>query len=71
MGLKQKIVFDAGVKSTTSIYEINDQGGRVTSTPKSPYAIQESMNLAFTLNIVGNNSKNLNFADGQRRPGTK
>jgi hypothetical protein len=71
MGLKQKVVFGSGVTSPTDIYEINDQGGKLTSAPKGPYSISESINLVFTNSIVGNNSKNINIADGERRPGTK
>lgn len=71
MGLKQKVTFGSGVVSTINIYEINDQGGQLTSAPKSQYSITETINLPFTSNIVGINSKNLNIADGERRPGTK
>lgn len=72
MGLKQKTVYEAGVKSTTDIFEINDQGGRLTNAPKGHYSITETSNLSFTSKIIGGHiSKNLNIADGQRRPGTK
>jgi len=71
MGLKQKVVYDAGIKSTTDTFEINDQGGKITKTPRSSYAIVESINLMFTNSIIGKNSKNINIADGERRPGTK
>jgi hypothetical protein len=71
MGLKQKVVYDAGVTSTTDIYEINDQAGRLTRSPKSSYAISETVNLAFTNSVIGPSTKNLNIADGERRPGTK
>jgi hypothetical protein len=71
MGLKQKVVFGSGVTSSVDNYEINDQGGKFTSVPKGPYSISETINLVFTSNIIGNNSKNLNIADGERRPGTK
>ncbi|MDD5650198.1 MAG: hypothetical protein PHF86_07280 [Candidatus Nanoarchaeia archaeon] len=70
--LKQKVIFDAGVSNPKNDYEINDQTGRLTSAPKSPYAITETINIAFTYNygVLGPNSKNLNIADGERRPGT-
>jgi len=71
MGLKQKSIFDAGVTNPTENFEINDQGGKFTKSPKSSYAITETVNLPFTSNILGNNNKNLNIADGERRPGTK
>lgn len=77
MSLKQKIVYGAGVTSTPKIGEItgkvnlSDQGGKVMDVPKSPYSISESQILIFTNKIVGRNSKNLNIADGERRPGTK
>ena len=77
MRLIQKIVHGAGTTSTPKIGEItgkvnlNDQGGRVMDVPKSPYSISESQVLIFTNKIVGKNSKNINIADGERRPGTK
>jgi len=72
MRLKQKIFFDAGVQNTTDIYEKNDQPkSSFTSTPRSKYAIQETVILTFTNKIVGPTTKNLNISDGERRPGTK
>ena len=71
MGLKQRVFSDAGVISPIDQYEINDQGGRLTKAPRSPYSISESINLPFTNKIIGRNSKNINIADGERRPGHK
>ncbi len=72
MSFKQKVVYDAGVTSTVDIYEINDQTGRLSSVPKSSYAITETLNFAFTYNrrILAETGQNLDIADGQRRPGT-
>jgi hypothetical protein len=77
MGLKQKVVFGSGITNTVNIYETvgkvnqNDQGGKFVTAPKGPYSISESINLVFTNKIVGRNSKNINIADGERRPGHK
>jgi hypothetical protein len=77
MGLKQKVIHGAGTTNTPNIYEtvsvanLQDQGGKFTSVPKSTYSITETSNLTFTNSIVGPNSKNINIADGERRPGTK
>jgi len=74
MGLKQKTVFNAGVKSTISIPDTSkylDMTNIETKTPKSKYSIVETSNFPFTNKIVGFNTKNLNIADGERRPGTK
>lgn len=75
MGIKQKIIFDAGIAGSYEQYEINDQSGRLTRTPKSPYAIIETVGLAFTYagkgNVVGSaRGQFLSIADGERRPGT-
>lgn len=72
MGIKQKVIFDAGVANPTEQYEINDQDGVLTSAPKSAYAITETINLVFTygLGVIGLTKRNLNIADGERRPGT-
>jgi hypothetical protein len=77
MGLKQKVVFDAGTTNNPQLYNnistanLNDQGGRITHAPESQYAITETSNLTFTNRIVGPQKKNLNIADGERRPGHK
>lgn len=77
MGLKQKVIFGSGLTNTPRIYEtvqtanLNDQGGKFTSVPVGPYSISETINLVFTNGVVGKNSKNINIADGERRPGTK
>ena len=77
MGLKQKAVFDSGTTNNPQLYNVIsqanlvDQGGRMTHAPKSPYAIQETMNFVFTNHIVGSLKKNINIADGERRPGHK
>jgi hypothetical protein len=76
MGLKQKVNFGSGVTSTPQIYNavqtanLKDQGGKWTTVPVGPYSIKEASNLVFTNHIVGKNSKNINIADGERRPGT-
>jgi len=77
MSLKQKVVFDAGVATPPDLFEINDQGGHLSRAPKSPYAITETINLVFTYHmgvvgaLMGTTDKNLNIADGQRRPGAR
>lgn len=72
MGIKQKVIFDAGVASPTEQFEIHDQSGHLTSVAKSPYSITETINLTFTysMGVIGPMFKNLNIADGERRPGT-
>jgi hypothetical protein len=72
MGIKQKVIFDAGVTSPTEQFEINDQTGHLTRATKSPYAITETINLTFTysMGVVGPTRNNLNIADGERRPGS-
>jgi hypothetical protein len=70
--IKQKVVFDAGIAQPKDCFEINDQSGRLTSVPKSPYAITETTNLVFTYNmgiLGGLRDKNLNIGDGDVRPG--
>ena len=67
--MKQKTIFDAGVNSTTSIYEINDLTGDITSTPRSAYAINETTVLVTTGKIIQAAGHRLNIADGERRPG--
>jgi hypothetical protein len=75
MGLKQRHDFGAGVTSTQQIYNavqtanLKDQGGSWTTNPVGPYSIKETANLVFTNGIVGTNLKNINIADGERRPG--
>ena len=74
MHLSQKTIFDAGVKSTTTIPDTSkylDMTEIEFPTPRSHYSISETSVFAFTNHIVGFNSKNLNIADGERRPGTK
>jgi hypothetical protein len=74
MGIKQKIMFDAGVATPKDLYEINDQGGRLTSVPLTPGHIVETVNMVFTYNmgvIGGQREKNLSIADGERRPGSR
>jgi len=67
--IKQKTVFDAGIKSSPSISEeINDQNGRYSSTPQSNFSIGETSILSFTNRVVGQNYST--FADGYQRPGT-
>ena len=74
MGLKQKIVHDAGITSNTKIsQELNDQGGiGNNSFPRSAYAINESIDLVFTegTKILESSQHRLNIADGGQRPGT-
>jgi hypothetical protein len=76
MGLKQKVFFDAGSSTDPQMYRVisnanlNDQGGRMTHAPESGYAIAETNNFVFTNKIVGSLAKNINIADGERRPGT-
>ena len=74
MGLKQKKVHDAGVTSTINIpnqVAYLDPTNPEVAAPKSKYAIGETSNFPFTNHIVGSLSKNINIADGERRPGTK
>jgi hypothetical protein len=73
MGLKQKKIHDAGITSTTKIADTGAYMGtnNEMNAPKSNYAITETSNLVFTNRIVGRTDKNLNIADGQRRPGTR
>jgi len=76
MGLKNKVVFGSGLTNTPQIYNavqtanLRDQGGKFTNVPKGPYSVSETQNLVFTNKVVGPNSKNINIADGERRPGT-
>jgi hypothetical protein len=74
MRINQKKVFDAGVDSTTRIpntVAYLEHAQVEIATPRSHYAITESISLPITNRIVGINSKNINIADGERRPGHK
>lgn len=73
--LRQKAVSDAGVYSPTDLpQEINDQGGKFAQTPRSSYAINETITLTFTNKIVEQTTNEprsaTTFADGAVRPGT-
>lgn len=70
--LRQRTVHDAGASKPTNIEEINDQGGRYASTPRSSFAINESVELVFTNKIVeqAGGQKYNPIADGAQRPGT-
>ena len=68
---KQKVIHDAGFTSPKDLYEINDQGGKESTIPKSPYAITESTILSFTSGgVVQQPGARLNLADGDRTPGS-
>ncbi|MDD5650105.1 MAG: hypothetical protein PHF86_06780 [Candidatus Nanoarchaeia archaeon] len=81
MGIRQKVTYDAGVASPKELFEINDlnpvtgaKTGPLSQVPHSIYKIVETTNLVFTYNmgILGGlrDNKNLNIADGERRPGS-
>lgn len=78
MGIRQKVAYDAGVASSKELFEINDQSptgqkiGPLSQVPHGIYKIVETTNLVFTYNmgVLGSlRDKNLNIADGERRPG--
>lgn len=67
--LDRKTVFDAGASKPTNIEE--NESGDNPSTPRSAYAITESVPLVFTNDrICRDYHRELNIADGDQRPGT-
>ena len=71
MPLKQKFVYDAGVNFPNDLYEINDQGGISSQSPRSPYSISEQTILTFTSGgVVEKPGYRLLTGDGQRTPGS-
>jgi len=68
--LERKTFSDAGVVNTIDLFEKNDQGGIINTTPKSARSIRGTANLLFSNKIVEGFDKKLTIADGDVRPGT-
>jgi len=71
MPIKQKFIHDAGVNFPNDLSEINDQSGKSSQAPRSPYAISESRVLTFTSGgPVQAPGYRFLSGDGQRSPGS-
>jgi len=71
MPIRQKYVHDAGVNFPDDLNEVNDQGGKSSKAPRSPYSISESVVLSFTSGgAVEKPGYRFMTGDGQRTPGS-
>ena len=70
--MKSRVVHDAGTTKPTNLDKIKfDSVVDYSSTPRSAYAIRETISASITNRVIENSNPRLNIADGQKRPGTR